>query len=96
MSTGDTRLIYSSPNGDDWFLCRDDAGRAFVKHRANVSSGGHVTDSDIGDFLNRGPRNPEHEALLRVIGTLVGDHSSVAASAGSRSRGSAGRKTSAR
>jgi hypothetical protein len=68
MSGHQTRLIYSSPNGDTWFLCRESAsGRAFVRHRANPSSGGHETDSDIDDFLSRGPHNPEHEALLRLI-----------------------------
>ena len=67
-----TRLIFSSPNGDDWFLAYDAVSeRTFVQHRANAASGGHVTESDIGDFLSRGPRNPEHMALLRLIGTLA-------------------------
>jgi hypothetical protein len=30
-----------------------------------------VTDIDIGAFLSRGPRNPEHQALLRLIGKLM-------------------------
>jgi hypothetical protein len=63
-----TVLIYGSPNGDTWFLCRGGAsGHAFVRHRANASSGGHETDFEIDDFLNRGPHNPEHLALLRLI-----------------------------
>jgi len=67
-----TRLIFSSPNGDDWFLAYDAVSeRPFVQHRANAASGGHVTESDIGDFLGRGPHNPEHMALLRLIGTLA-------------------------
>jgi hypothetical protein len=67
-----TREIYSSPNGDRWLLgCDSDSGRVFVKHEANAPSGGQVTDSDIGAFLSRGPRNPEHQALLRLIATLV-------------------------
>jgi hypothetical protein len=70
--TVETRLIYSSPNGDDWFLAYDTVSeRAFVQHRANAPSGGHVTERDIGDFLGRGPHNPEHLALLRLIGTLA-------------------------
>ena len=37
------------------------------------------TDIDIGDFLSRGARNPEHQALLRLIGTLVQDSGEAAA-----------------
>jgi hypothetical protein len=60
--------LYRSPNGDIWLLGRDPAtGAAFVRHEGNVPSGGQVTDIDIEAFLN-GPRNPEHEALLRLIG----------------------------
>jgi hypothetical protein len=59
------RQLYRSPNGDSWFLARDPAtGSAFVRHQANAPSGGHVTDIELGAFLS-GPRNPEHEALLR-------------------------------
>jgi hypothetical protein len=68
MDADRTVLIYSSPNGDDWFLCRA-SGRTFVRHKANASSGGHQTDSEIADFLGWGPRNAEHEALLRKIAT---------------------------
>ncbi len=74
----ETRELYSSPNGDRWFLGRDPAtGRVFVRHEANAPSGGQSTDIDIGAFLNRGPRNPEHQALLRLIGTLVEDSPEV-------------------
>jgi hypothetical protein len=69
-----TRLILSSSNGDDWFLAHDAlTERTFVQHRANAASGGHITETDIGDFLSRGPHNPEHTALLRLIGSLVGE-----------------------
>ena len=65
------RQLYRSPNGDTWFLARDPAtGSAFVRHEANIPSGGQVTDIEIGVFLN-GPRNPEHEALLRLIGNSI-------------------------
>jgi hypothetical protein len=30
-----------------------------------------MTDIDIGAFLSAGQRHPQHEALLRLIGTLV-------------------------
>ena len=66
------RQLYSSPNGDRWFLARDPAsGNVFVRHEANAPSGGHVTEVGIGEFLSRGQRHPEHEALLGLIGTLV-------------------------
>ena len=69
---GDQRVLYNSPNGDRWLLKRDPAsGDVFVRHEANVPSGGKRTDIDIGEFLSRGQRNPEHQALLRLIGTLV-------------------------
>jgi hypothetical protein len=65
------RELYSSTNGDRWFLARDlVTGRVFIRHEANVPSGGRVTEIDIGTFLSRGQRNPEHEALLNLIGTL--------------------------
>ena len=66
------REFYSSPNGDRWLLCRDtETGRVFVRHEPNAPSGGRVSDVDIGTFLSRGPLNPEHQALLRLVATLV-------------------------
>ena len=66
------REVYSSPNGDRWFLARDpETGRVFIRHEANIPSGGQVTDIDLGEFLSGGQRNPEHQALLLLIGTLV-------------------------
>ena len=63
--------LYRSPSGDIWFLVRDPAtGLGTVRHQANASSGGQVTDLEIGAFLS-GPRNPEHDALLRLIGTSI-------------------------
>ena len=38
---------------------------------SNRTSFGHLTDVDIGNFLVRLPRHPEHDALLRLIGTLI-------------------------
>jgi hypothetical protein len=73
MERTEIRLLYKSPNGDAWFLGRDPTtGAAFVRHEANIPSGGHRTDIEIDAFLN-GPRNPEHEALLRLIGGLIPD-----------------------
>jgi hypothetical protein len=65
--------LYRSQNGDTWFLVRDPTtGSAFVRHQANASSGGKVTDVEIEEVLN-GPQNPERDALLRVIGTFIVD-----------------------
>jgi hypothetical protein len=64
--------LYSSPNGDRWFLGGDPAtGDAFVRHGPNAPSGGQPSHIDIGAFLSRGPRNPEHKALLHLIRTLL-------------------------
>jgi hypothetical protein len=68
------REIYNSENGDQWLLCRDDHGRVFVLHKANVSSGGTETKIELGDFLGRGKAGPEHQALARLIGSLVETH----------------------
>ena len=68
----ETRVLYKSPNGDEWRLARDAvSGRVFVQHQANLPSGGRVTDTDIGTFLGAGAGGPEHQELLRLIGTLV-------------------------
>jgi len=64
--------FYRSPNGDRWLLRRD--ARA-----ATCSSGTKptrprvvsVSEIEIGNFLSRSPRHPQHDALLRLIGTLV-------------------------
>jgi hypothetical protein len=63
--------LYRSPNGDTWFVARNPTtGSAFVRHQANASSGGQVTNIEIGAFLS-GPPHPEQEALLRVIGASI-------------------------
>lgn len=67
------REIYRSSNGDQWLLVRAEAGHPAVLHRANLSSGGRETVVEIGDFLRPGAAGPEHQELLRLIGTLVDD-----------------------
>jgi hypothetical protein len=70
------RELYRSPNGDRWFLAHaPEMGTLFVRHEANVPSGGQVTDIDIGAFLSEDPRNPEHQALLHLIGRLIDGNS---------------------
>jgi hypothetical protein len=69
-----SRDLYVSSNGDRWLLLRDQSnGRSFVRHEANVASGGHATDIALPAFLAADRGGPEHHALWRLIGTLVED-----------------------
>jgi hypothetical protein len=63
--------IYQSENGDRWFLCRDGDVRVYIKHEANLASGGAVTAIELRDFLRPGRAGPEHQALVRLIGSLI-------------------------
>jgi hypothetical protein len=45
--------------------------RVYIEHRTNLSSGGKVTPIEIGTFLGPGRSGPEHQALLRLIASLV-------------------------
>ena len=67
------RKLYSSPSGDRWYLIRDVSGEVFIRHEANIASGGHVAHIEIGTFLSSG-QGPEHQELLRLIGMLVEEH----------------------
>ena len=71
------RELYHSPNGDRWLVARDvDSGRVFIRHEPNLPSGGQAADIEIGAFLSRAGLGPEHQELLRLIGTLLKrDHS---------------------
>jgi hypothetical protein len=64
------REIYCSENGDRWFLCRNNA-HVYIEHQANPSSGGKMTIIELGDSLGHGKAGPEHQALIRLIGSLV-------------------------
>jgi hypothetical protein len=67
------QALYCSPNGDRWYLARDvDSGRVFIRHEPNFPSGGEAAHIEIGAFLSGGAQGPEHQQLLRLIGTLVG------------------------
>ena len=66
------RKLYESPSGDRWYLIHDAAGEVFVRHEANADSGGHVEHLELAEFLRIG-RGPEHQELLRLIGTLAED-----------------------
>ena len=66
-----TKDLHRSASGDRWLLVRDDTGRVFVRHEANIPSGGTVTDSEIVGFLAQDGLGPEKQELLRLIGTLT-------------------------
>ena len=65
------RELYTGSNGDRWFLVRDPNGRVSILHEPNVASRGQASHIDVGTFLMRGGRGPEHQELLRLIGMLV-------------------------
>ena len=66
------RELYHSANGDHWYLVRDDESEeVFVTHRPNAASGGQSTDIELGTFLSQNGQGPQHQALLRLIGSLV-------------------------
>jgi hypothetical protein len=71
MSLG-ARELYISPNGDCWFLLYDsETGDVLIHHRPNAASGGRSSLIPVGQFLARETDHPEHQALLRLIGSLV-------------------------
>jgi hypothetical protein len=56
----ETCKLYSSPNGGTCYLIREPSGDVFVRHEANVASGGRVEHlgsrpSPEGLFLRDGP-----------------------------------------
>jgi len=60
--------IYRSPNGDLWHLLHEaSTARWIVRHKANLSSGGMITDTDVLDFLHRRGPGPEYEALQTLL-----------------------------
>jgi hypothetical protein len=67
------RKLHESSTGNRWYLIREPSGDVFIRHEANVASGGHVAHLTIEVFLSNG-RGPEHQELLRLIGTLVEEH----------------------
>ena len=78
MAFNSRELYRSGANGDRWLLVLDSqSGRVFVEHRPNASSGGQTSRVEVGDFLAHGGKGPEHQALLRLIGTLVEEQASA-------------------
>ncbi|QRM35998.1 hypothetical protein [Microvirga sp. VF16] len=71
------RKLYESSSGDRWYLIADPSGAVFIRHEANVASGGQVEHEEIAAFLGRGA-GLEQQELLRLIGTLVEENSAHA------------------
>jgi hypothetical protein len=72
--TCSSKEIYRSQNGDTWALVRDTAsGQASVRHEANLSSGGHVTEIRVEEFLRRAGAGPEYAATRRLPETSAED-----------------------
>ena len=44
-----------------------------VSHEPNASSGGKASQIEIRDFLAKQNQGPEHQALLDLVGQLVGE-----------------------
>jgi hypothetical protein len=60
--------INRSANEDRWTLIRDtSSGRPSVRHEANPSSGGRVTEVNVEAFLSIGGSGPEFAALRRLL-----------------------------
>jgi hypothetical protein len=79
-----TRKLYHSSNLERWYLARDPGtGRVYVKHQANLPSGGHLADIEVGAFLSQGG-GPEQQELLRLIGTLVDETTDTQSSGAAR------------
>jgi len=82
MTVQSREFYRSGPNGDRWSLAREtESGRVFIEHKPNISSGGQTSHIEIADFLAHGGAGPEHQALLRLIGSLVEETTSARADA---------------
>lgn len=70
----DATSFYRSSNGDHWRLMHDsESGHRFVRHKANPSSGGHVSDIELSDFLRAEGSGPEYGALRRLLDAGAAD-----------------------
>lgn len=66
--------IYTSANGDRWQLVGDSPRSSLlVRHTANPSSGGQVTEQTVGQFLSVDGPGPEFTALRRLLAGAADD-----------------------
>lgn len=70
------RTFYTSENGDEWLLVRDEDGVISVVHRPNPSSGGGRHVFDLATFLAQEPHSAQNQSLRRLIGTLLPERTS--------------------
>ena len=71
--TAHARELYQSSNGDGWILIQT-GDHVFIRHEANIASGGERCPTvEVEAFLGAG-RGPEQQELLRLIGTLASSH----------------------
>jgi len=70
MST-QRRKLYASSNGDCWYLCRGRDGQLVILHQQTAASAKKTAEVDLGTFLAKGNKGPEHQALRHLIGELV-------------------------
>ena len=73
-----TRPIHTSSSGDSWYLCRTGDGEVAVVHEPSEASGGKPSRVDLGTFLAKENRGPEHQSLRKLIGELVDTNSVMA------------------
>ena len=69
--TTQRRRLYTSSNGDKWYLCRERSGGVVVSHEPNRASGGQTSQIALSDFLAKQNQGPEHQALRQLIAELV-------------------------
>jgi hypothetical protein len=72
-----SKNIHVSENGDRWDLLQNAEGRAFIRHTGNMLSGGHVTDIELSAFLATGRSGPEHQAVWRLLRSLVEENEGI-------------------
>jgi hypothetical protein len=60
--------FYRSSNGDRWVLIWDSASKTgVVRHEPALASGGHITETDVMEFLDRTGTSPENQALRALL-----------------------------
>ena len=69
--TENTIELYTSSNGDIWYLHTADPRAPLVRHVPNPSSGGRTSELSVSQFLSSSARGPQHDALVHLIGDLA-------------------------
>lgn len=77
------RVFYTSENGDEWLLVRDENEVVSVVHRPNPPSGGQRHIIDLSTFLAQEPHSAQNQSLQRLLATLVAEPEDAAEEAAS-------------